>query len=156
MGNPNIARQKREFKREQTRDAVNTTSSDVLGGVTGDVVKYLSTETEKVRRVIALTITGDTGNDKQFEIRKTTTVDGSYNAATSIETLTIPAALAVKGQAVFVDFSPTSADMSAGQELIARVTSGCIPGDAFILSVVTESQFERGDNEPGGRLTQSA
>ncbi len=156
MGNPNISRQQVRLLRARTSAALVTTTGDYLSAGTSDIVRYMVSEKQKIRRVIAFTITGDTGNDKVLAILKAATIDQAPASAITLGALTMAAANSVAGQGTYLELSPTSADVDAGEELVVQTTSGMADGEAYEIYAIVESEYEEGANMPGGRLTESS
>ncbi len=159
MGNPNITRQQVRLLRQRTASFTNMSgdaAGDYLSATTSDVVRYMVIEKQKVRKVFAFTITGDTGNDKKLTILKAATLDQAPGSATTIGILTMAAANSVAGQGTHRELSPTSADFDAGEELVVQTTSGMASGEAYEIYAIVESEFEVDANLPGGKLTESS
>src|SRR3990167_7463254 len=111
--------------RGATQAARETTSGDMLGTNTGDLVKYQAVDKEKVRRAIVYLVTADTGADWVIHLLRTQTIDQAVSAAgaTTIDFITITSSDAAAGKAWYKDLSPPSADMDPGEEFIFRTTS---------------------------------
>lgn len=126
-------------------------TGDILAG-TADEVRFFTVEKAVVKRIYAYVNTADVGNAITLHVALAATLDQAVSSAATIDSFNIPVTQNVKGSATFINLSPTSGDMEAGEEMVVRLLQG---GPAsYEIHGIIETGFEIPENQPGGRITK--
>lgn len=148
--------------RGATQAARETTSGDLLGVNTGDMLKYMAKDKEKIQRAIVYIVTADTTADWVIQLIRVQTLDRAVSAAgaTTVDFITVTSADAAAGKAWYKDLSPASGDMDPGEEFVFRTQSslGSSGGTGKALCfVIVEPTSEADENLPyPQRMNQSS
>lgn len=147
--------------RGATQAARETTSGDLLGANTGDMLKYLAVDKEKVQRAIVYVVTADTLTNTVIQLIRTQTIDQAVSAAgaTTIDSITITSADSAVGKAWYKNLSPSSGDLDPGEQFVFRMQSssaGAANGK-LLCFVIVEPTSEADENLPyPQRMNQSS
>lgn len=134
--------------RDYARIGKDTATGDMLGNyrgsTTGDMLKWLSVEQSKVRRILVVCVTGDTANDAVVQVYRTQTIDQAVSASgvTTVDLINIASVDKVAGMLTYKELSPVSGDTAPGEELVFRTISGLAATERYHCYVVVEPTTE--------------
>lgn len=135
--------------------ADSAASADFLSGSTGDTAKVFFPFRHYVRRVqAALRGSAAPVNAVVISVYRLATLNQVVTNGTLLDQINIPAA-STTGNIYYVDLSPSSGNIEAGQELAFYTTSGGLATDYFICHAEAEPRMAVDADAPGGRMNES-